>query len=290
MPIKLSNASLEARISSLGAELVELKDEAGRDLLSDGDPAFWTGRSPLLFPIVGKLPDDRYEIDGTPYELKQHGFARASLFEVVDATERSCRFRLSANEETLKLYPFPFKLDVGYSIDGATLTIEATICNAGDKAMPASFGFHPALRWPLPYGSSREEHEIHFEHEEPAPLRTLSDGLIGIGERPSPVEGKRLRLHDDLFRDGALVFDRPASRKVRYGVPGERSITVTFPGLPHLGIWTKPGAGFVCIEPWQGYATPVDFEGGFAEKPGMVSIPPGETRSFAMQITVDPAR
>jgi galactose mutarotase-like enzyme len=290
MTVTISSSLLEAQIAELGAELVHLRDEAGRELLSDGNPAFWAGRSPLLFPIVGKLPDDRYELSGREYELKQHGFARTSLFELVDASEATCRFRLSANEETLRLYPFTFKLDVAYRIQGATLAIEVSACNTGDTAMPVSFGFHPALRWPLPYGGSREAHEIRFERDEPAPLRTLSDGLIGKGERPSPVEGDRLRLHDDLFQDGALIFDRHASRKVHYGVPGGRSITVGFPDMPHLGIWTKPGAGFVCIEPWQGYASPVDFEGGFAEKPGMVSIPPGETRGFGMQITVDPVR
>lgn len=290
MTVTISSHLLEARIAELGAELVHLRDEAGRELLSDGDPAFWTGRSPLLFPIVGKLPDDRYELDGQAYELKQHGFARTSPFELVDASEAACRFRLNASEETLRLYPFPFKLDVAYRILGATLSIEASVCNSGNRPMPASFGFHPALRWPLPYGGTREEHEIRFEQNEPAPLRTLSDGLIGKGERQTPVEGDCLRLYDDLFQDGALVLDQHRSRKVRYGAPGRRSITVDFPDMPHLGIWTKPGAGFVCIEPWQGYATPVDFEGGFAEKPGMISISPGEARSFGIQITVDPPR
>lgn len=290
MTVTISSPLLEAKIAELGAELVHLRDEAGRELLSDGNPAFWTGRSPLLFPIVGKLPNDRYELDRQSYELNQHGFARTSVFELIDATEATCRFRLSGSKETLKHYPFMFKLDVAYRIQAATLAIEVSACSIGDKAMPVSFGFHPALRWPLPYGGARDEHEIRFERDEPAPLRTLSDGLIGRGERASPVEGDRLNLYDDLFQDGALIFDQHASRKVHYGVPGRRSVTIAFPDMPHLGIWTKPGAGFVCIEPWQGYATPVDFEGGFAEKPGMVSIPPGETRSFGMQITVDPAR
>jgi galactose mutarotase-like enzyme len=95
-----------------------------------------------------------------------------------------------------------------------------------------------------------------------------------------------LPLADDLFRDGALIFDRLASRRVSYGAPGASRIEVAFPGMPHLGIWTKPGAGFVCIEPWQGFASPEDFDGDFAERPGVVPISPGHARAFEMSITV----
>ncbi len=287
MTVTISSPLIEAQIAELGAELARLRDKDGRDLLWDGDPAFWTGRSPLLFPIVGRLRNDRYEFDGHGYELKQHGFARTSLFELVDASESTCRFRLSSNEDTLKAYPFSFKLDVAYRIQDSALSIEVSACNTGNRAMPASFGFHPALRWPLPYGGERNEHEILFEKVEPASLHVLSDGLIGEASRKTPLEGDRLALHDDLFQDGALVWSQLQSRTIRYGVPGRRSLTVSFPDMPHLGIWTKPGAGYVCIEPWQGYADPVGFEGEFKDKPGIVMIQPGESRGFSMSISVD---
>jgi galactose mutarotase-like enzyme len=288
MSITLSGPKLQAQISTLGAELVSLRDEAGRDLLWDGDPAFWTGRSPLLFPMVGRLRDDQALIDGRSYPLKQHGFARTSTFEIVDAGPQSCRLRLSANDTTRELYPFDFKLDMVYRIEESELIFTASVFNLEDRAMPVSFGFHPALRWPLPYGGERNEHEIRFEKVEAASLHALSDGLIGEASRKTPLQGDRLTLHDDLFQDGALVWSELASRKVRYGVPGHRSITVTFPQMPHLGIWTKPGAGYVCIEPWQGYADPVEFEGEFKDKPGIVMIQPGESRDFAMATAIDP--
>jgi len=287
MTITLSNTHLKAQISLLGAELVALCDEQGHDLLWDGDPAFWTGRSPLLFPIVGRLRDDRALIEGRPYSMKQHGFARTSTFDLVDVGPESCRLRLSASDATRELYPFHFRFDMAYRLEGAGLVFSASILNPGDRPIPVSFGFHPALRWPLPYGGERNAHEIRFEHPEPASLHTLSDGLIGEASRPTPVNGDRLVLHDDLFQDGALVWSTLLSRRVRYGVPGHRSITVTFPEMPHLGIWTKPGAGYVCVEPWQGYADPVGFEGEFAEKPGIVMIPAGEYRVFSMAIEVD---
>ncbi|WP_457093939.1 aldose 1-epimerase family protein [Microvirga sp. P5_D2] len=288
MTITLSSSHLTAQISATGAELTCLRDEEGKDLLWDGDPVFWTGRSPLLFPIVGRLRDDRALIEGHPYSMKQHGFARFSPFDIVDAGAESCRLCLNADDATREQYPFDFRLDMTYRVDGVRLIFTASVFNLENRAIPVSFGFHPALRWPLPYGGERHAHEIRFEQPEMASLHTLSNGLIGETSRPTPVHGDRLPLHDDLFQDGALVWSDLRSRTVRYGVPGRRSITVSFPDMPHLGIWTKPGAGYVCIEPWQGYADPVGFEGELKDKPGIVMIPAGESREFLMEIVVDP--
>jgi len=98
------------------------------------------------------------------------------------------------------------------------------------------------------------------------------------------VRDRHLRLHDDLFEEGALVFDTLASRSVLYG----EAIRVDFPRMPHLGIWTKPAAGYVCIEPWQGHASPEGFDGELADKPGVIAIAPGATESFSMSISVSP--
>lgn len=284
--ITLSGHSLEAQISPFGAELVRLRDETGHDLLWDGDPAFWTGRSPLLFPIVGRLKDDRTFIDNSEYSLKQHGFARTSSFDIVEANQESCCLRLGSNPSTLEQYPFDFELTVTYRVEGPALKIEAKVWNTGRRVMPVSFGFHPAFRWPLPYGGYREEHEIRFDRSETEQLPSLVDGLLAPTARPSPVADRRLSLRDELFAEGALVFRRVESRRVEYGVLGRRSITVSFPDMPNLGIWTKPGAGFVCIEPWQGYASPVEFGGELAEKPGIVLIAPDDGRRFSIEIDI----
>jgi galactose mutarotase-like enzyme len=289
MNIAISSPNLRAHVSENGAELVRLQDAEGRDLLWDGNPAFWTGRSPLLFPIVGRVRNDRIRVDGSDYELPKHGFARISRFELVEAHSSHCRFRLRSDQGTLKQYPFPFQLDVSYKIEEATLTITASVTNTGSTVMPASFGFHPAFRWPLPYGGPREAHVIRFEHEEPAPIRRPVDGLISRDTEASPVQGQTLSLRDDLFETDAVVFDRLESRSVTYGAPSGGSIRVDFPEMPHMGIWTKPGAGFICIEPWQGYADPEGFEGEFAAKPGVVLIQPGVTRNFAVGMTVSSA-
>jgi galactose mutarotase-like enzyme len=286
MTVTISSPRLQAQVSPDGAELVRLQDEQGRDLLWDGDPAFWTGRSPLLFPIVGRVRNDRIRVNGLEYELPRHGFARTSRFALEEASPSQCRFRLDSDENTLRRYPFPFQLDITYRIDDTTLTITASVTNSGSSVMPASFGYHPAFRWPLPYGAPRDAHEIRFEHEELAPIRRPVEGLISRNADPSPVQDRILPLHDDLFQADALVFDQLKSRSVEYGASGDGSIRVDFSDMPHLGIWSKPGAGFVCIEPWQGHADPEGFEGELTTKPGVVLVQPGETRKFTISATV----
>ena len=288
MSVIISSPQLRAQVSPEGAELVRLQDEQGRDWLWDGDPAFWTGRSPLLFPIVGRVKSDRIRVNGLEYELPKHGFARTSRFEIEEAEPSQCRLRLCSSEATLQRYPFPFQLDVSYAVQGATLSITAAVVNTGSSRMPVSFGFHPAFRWPLPYDAPREAHEIRFEQEETAPTRRPLEGLIKRETEQTPVQGRTLALRDDLFEADALVFDQLGSRSVDYGASGGASLRVEFPDMPHLGIWTKPGAGFICIEPWQGHADPQDFAGDFSDKPGTVSIEPGEARRFAISITVKP--
>ena len=282
--VSIATAALSAEISATGAELVRLRDRTGADLLWDGDPAFWTGRSPLLFPIVGEVKGNRLTVAGKAHDIGRHGFARTSTFAVVRSDAASCTWRLESSEATRRQYPFEFRLDVTYRIEGATLQMEAEVTNTGVAVMPASFGFHPALRWPLPYGKPRAVHEIVFERDEPASIRRPIDGLLSAAQYPSPVRDRHLLLQDDLFEDGALVFDTLASRSVVYG----EAIRVDFPRMPHLGIWTKPGAGYVCIEPWQGHASTEGFDGELADKPGVVAIAPGATETFAMSISVSP--
>lgn len=282
--VSISDSALRAEISALGAELVRLQDRDGSDLLWDGDPAVWKGRSPLLFPIVGEVKGNRAKVDGTEYEIGRHGFARTSNFGLVSSEPARCTWRLEASEATRRQYPFEFRLDVTYAIRDGVLKMVAEVTNAGQGTMPVSFGFHPALRWPLPYGKPRAAHEIVFDKDEPAPIRRPVDGLLSSAAYPTPVRDRRLVLHDDLFRDGALVFDRLQSRGVVFG---ER-LRVGFDGMPHLGIWTLPGAGYVCIEPWQGHASPQGFDGELADKPGIVAIAADGSRRFAMSISVLP--
>lgn len=286
--IPIATDRLSAVIDPLGAELTHLRGADGRELMTGADPAFWTGHAPILFPIVGALNGGTYTLDGRKYALPQHGFARKRAFDVVAQDAASVTLRLTDDDDTRAVYPFAFALDVCHAIDGATLTTSVTVTNRDDRDMPASVGFHPAFAWPLPYGRDRADHRIVFEREEPARLsRIVPGGLIGPADRDSPLDGRTLALHDDLFTVDALVWERIESGSVRYGAPDGPQLRIDFPDTPMLGVWTKPGAAFVCIEPWHGIADPEVFVGEIWDKPGMMRFAPGEARTFAMAVTLE---
>ncbi|MDQ2879492.1 MAG: aldose 1-epimerase family protein [Pseudomonadota bacterium] len=277
---------LSAAINALGAELTHLRDAEGRELMTDADPAFWTGHAPILFPVIGVVNEDVIRLDGVTYPMAKHGFARHSTFAVVEQASDRATFRLTDNAETRAAYPFAFALDIAFAIAGTTLSVTATIVNRGPVPMPASFGFHPALAWPLPYGEPRADHRIVFDAAEPEPLRRLTtDGLIASATRPSPLDDARtLHLRDDLYTDDALIWDAVRSQAVRYGASAGPQIHVAFPDTPMLASWTKPGAHFICIEPWHGIADPVGFSGNFRAKPGVFEIAPGGDKRIVMTI------
>jgi galactose mutarotase-like enzyme len=284
---KISSQQLRAEIHPLGAQLFSLRDQADRDLQWNGDPAVWKGRAPILFPIVGALADNQYSLDGHSFSLPRHGFARDRLFSLEEASAASALFRLDWDEETFRLYPFRFRLDLRFTAIGATLQIGATIKNLDDKVLPASFGFHPAFRWPLPYGEDRADHYLEFDKEEPAPIRRLdSQGLLMPAEFETPVKNRKLQLRDELFTADAIIFDRVASRRIIYGAKRGPKLEIAFAGMPYLGVWTKPGAEFICIEPWHGLADPQARIGDFRAKPGLALLPPDASQDFAMSISL----
>lgn len=289
--IRLTSAAFTAKVDPQGAQLVVLRDAAGRDLLWNGDAAWWNGRAPVLFPIVGSLHGGQYRWRGQRYALPRHGFARNRRFEVLHADAGSTLLRLGADAGTRAVYPFAFELDLSFVLDAA-LTITATVRNTGPAPLPASLGFHPAFLWPLPGNAARDAHAIWFDQEEAAPVRRLdAAGLLRPDAIPSPAIGRRLTLHDDLFRDDVLIFDALRSRALVYGgmgpngAPAPGSLRVAFPDATHLGLWTKPGAPFVCIEPWRGVADPAAFDGEFDAKPGVFVVAPGESAALTMRIS-----
>ncbi len=283
--IRLANDTLQVDILLRGAELCSLR-YAGRQLLWQADPAVWPRHAPILFPIVGRLKHDTLRHQGHDYPLGQHGFARDLDFTLLHHQAHAATLRLAASDTTRRHYPFDFELTVHYQLQGARLDIDYRVSNHGEDILPFSLGAHPAFRWPLQADTAREAHRIVFEQEEPAPLRRLRDGLLLREPRPSPIRGRELILDDALFHEDALIFDRLNSRWARYEGPTAPAIRVIFEDFPHLGIWSKPGAGFVCIEPWQGHASPGEFEGEFMHKPGVFHLPPYAERIWRHSIEV----
>lgn len=288
--VTITSDTLTAQINPLGAELWSLTDVQGREYMTAADPAFWTGHAPILFPIVGMVNDGRYRLDGQTYELPKHGFARHSQFDVIATSADSATLRLRDDSQTRAVYPFVFVLDLLFRIEGGTLQVEAQITNCGVEVMPFSFGYHPAFAWPLPGGAAKEDHRITFAEPEPQPIRRIdpASGLLLPDRFATPVRGCEIAPDAGQFEADALIWDQLSSRSVAFGAPGGASLEVAFPAMPMLGIWQKPGAAYLCIEPWQGVADPFGYEGDFRDKPGILSLPAGETHSLRMDVTITP--
>lgn len=285
-PHTLSNGRLTAKIKAAGAELCSLQDAQGREVLWQAGPE-WPRHAPLLFPIVGKLKDNVLHHRGKSYPMTQHGFVRDQQFDWLEQTPQSCALRLEDNAASRARYPFAFRLDVTYALQGETLVIGYAVSNTGNEMLPASIGAHPAFNWPLPGAGDKQSHSLVFSDAEPAPIRRLKDGLLLPDGRPTPVDGGALALSETLFVDDAIIIDQLASTSLRYMAPGAPAIDLAWEGFHQLGIWSKPsGAPFLCIEPWNGFASPVDFDGEFADKPGVMHIAVGETRRFVLRIGV----
>lgn len=280
----ISNGRVMATIKADGAELRSLKNADGQEVLWQAG-AEWPRHAPILFPIVGRLKDDVLKHRGETYPMTQHGFARDQRFAWTAREKTLCALSLADTAESRAKYPFAFRLDVSYVAEGDELVIGYAITNTGDETLPASIGAHPAFHWPLAEGVAKDAHGIVFEKPEPAPIRRLDGGLLLPEPEATAVQGEKLALSEALFARDAMIFDHVTSRSLRYLAPGAPTITFAWDGFSQLGIWSKPsGAAFLCIEPWHGYASPVDFDGEFMNKPGVMLIAMGETRSFTQRI------
>ncbi|MBI2780017.1 MAG: aldose 1-epimerase family protein [Gammaproteobacteria bacterium] len=288
MPIyTLRSDALSVAVSTQGAELQSLKTANGQELLWQADPAVWARHAPHLFPIVGRLKNDTLVHEGKSYPMTQHGFARDLPFECETASAASCTMLLKDDAETRRRYPFSFELRITHTLHGNCLEIIYALRNPASVDLLASVGTHPAFVWPLSADAERLQHKIIFDENEPAPIRRLAGGLVKPESYTTPVQGRELSLCDELFVDDVIFFDQLQSRSLRYSAPGAPTVRVDFADFPHLGIWTKPGAGFVCIEPWQGHASPQEFDGEFRDKPGVVSVTAGEERVWRYTIAVE---
>ncbi|KKB07526.1 aldose 1-epimerase family protein [Devosia chinhatensis] len=277
---RIGNGDITVDVAALGAEMQSIQTRDGRHWMWHGDAAYWTGRSPILFPMVGRAPNDSVSIGGQRYQMGQHGFARRSNFTlVVEETDR-CVYRLDASEASRALYPFEFRLDVEHKISGRCVTVAAEVTNLGDAIMPYGIGFHPAFAWPLP-GSGTAPHWITLDNGADPQLRRLSGGLIDPQEQASPFHGGELALDASLFESDAMIFPQGAGAGLRYGPKAGPAIHFTWENLPNLALWSKPGARFVCLEPWHGTAAEVGGTDDLAARPYSVQLPAGASARYA---------
>jgi galactose mutarotase-like enzyme len=285
---QLHQAGTEATVAVFGAELQSLR-LGGLDLLWPAGP-LWPRHAPLLFPVVGGLRGDALRHRGHSFPMPKHGFARDSAFSWGERTATTCTLELRDDATTRTAYPFPFRLSVAYALAASGLRMGVALHNPADAPLPASLGLHPAFRWPLAPGMPKSAHRLVFESEEPAPMWSLdAAGLLKADPQPTPIHDRALPLREDLFKEDALLFLEPRSRGLRFEAEGGPSLSLRWEGFPHLGVWTKPAPGpaFLCIEPWEGYASPADWDGEFSEKPGSFLVAPGATRRWAFTVGLD---
>ncbi|KKB82635.1 aldose epimerase, partial [Devosia limi DSM 17137] len=229
-------------------------------------------------------PGDRVSIEGVHYGMGQHGFARRSEFELVEASGTSCRYELASSEET-GAYPFEFLLAVTHAVEGRAVTVTAAVSNRDTRPMPFGLGFHPAFVWPLP-GAAGKAHSVTLDNgAEPALVR-LAGGLVMKERLASPFRAGRLVLEPELFAADAMVFPEGAGSGLTYAAEGGPAIHLRWENLPNLALWSKPGAPFVCLEPWHGTAAEQGGSDELAARPYSVVLAPGAEARFAFTAEV----
>lgn len=291
MQITLRHGGRAAIIDTLGGELTSYRDEAGMEYIWQGDPASWTGRNPILFPIVGKLKDGLIMAGEKECRMPQHGFARRQEFTVTEQGQDFAVLELHETPDTLSAYPFPFLLQVRQQLKENSFTTTATVVNTGTEDMPFCLGAHTAFRCPQRPGERFEDYTLIFDHPESlfALLPTEGGLLDHKNTMPCLEQSDAITLDYAVFDQvDTLCFDGLRSQGVSLRHKEKsHGVHVDFTGFPMLALWTPPGkaAPFLCIEPWQGCAAYKDEDSQFAHKPYAVVLRPGESWSAGYAVT-----
>lgn len=279
--ITLKNDFLTVIISEIGAEMQSIvMDE--KELLWQGDPAFWAKRAPVLFPICGGLKNDKYTFGDKEYTLEKHGFARSKTFSSEALSDTSAVFTLTPDKDTLTMYPFNWELKIIYTLNGASISIEYRVTNNSDTVMPYSIGSHEGYA----LDGDIENYELVFEKDEDFNASVLDGNLLTYDTAKAYESGKILPLCYKYFEIDALVFTSLKSRSVTLRNKTDNStVTVDFKNCPYLLLWTKPNAPYLCIEPWTGLPDYVDETGVLTEKKTAALLEKGKTDTVKHTIT-----
>lgn len=270
MTTTIKNSNLTAQINLLGAELCSLENNHSIEYIWDGNPGFWGKHSPILFPIVGTLKNNSYQYDGKEYHLSRHGFARDMVFELIDKKENSATFSIQSSDNTRNRYPFDFELQIKYTLENSSLFIRYKVVNKSTSQMPFSIGAHPAFALP----GNFEDYSIEFEKEEPLLYNLLENDLISNKTKTLANVDNKVGLNYSLFENDALIFKTLKSNYLTIIENEKPMLRMHYNDFPHLGIWTKTNAPFLCVEPWFGYSDSVESTGDIMNKEGIQILEP----------------
>lgn len=240
----LENHELRLVVSSLGAEMqsVFLKS-AQLETLWQGQADIWPRRAPWLFPIIGKLQGDQYQISGQTFTMKQHGFARDREFSLLHQDEKNLSFSLNSDAQTRQNYPYDFNLQISYQLKGRNIKITIKVQNQGEGPLPFSFGAHPGFT--VSPGAKvilADEEASYFE---------FSDGQEPKQNSPQLCQSSRFVLNQDLQNQKARVFKKQRSQSLEYHHEAYK-LKMEFKHWPHFALWSKSQNHFICLEPWCG--------------------------------------
>ncbi len=280
MDFSIENESLAVKIKSKGAELFSIYNKQTQlEYMWDADPKFWAKSSPVLFPIVGALKENKYIYKDKTYSLPRHGFARDEEFNAINIQKDSISFSLSSSPASKEKFPFDFELIISYQLNKDSLQTSYEVKNKGKEEMYFSLGAHPAFKAPLTNGLKYEDYYIEFDQNETiARWPITKEGLISSSPVSLLNNSNRVDLSRELFANDALVFKQPKSKVVSFKTDKDQhGLTFSFPDFPFLGLWTSPGADFVCIEPWCGIADSVNHNQQLTIKEGVEKINPAES-------------
>ena len=278
--VTLKNNVMSVEISEKGAEIRRVTVN-GEERLWSGDPAFWTGTAPVMFPICGGLPEDKFTYAGKEYTLTKHGFAKSMGFEVENQNGLSATFLLKSNAETLKMYPWKFEFRITYSLKGSRIKIDYDVKNLSNDTMYVSPGAHEAYACP----EGIEDYDVIFEKKETLYSCALDGNLISEKRIPIIKDTDTLPLYYSFFAVDALVFKDLKSRfaTLRNRKTG-KCTSVSFDGFDYFLLWTKPGAGYICMEPWTGIPPMVGSNKDITAKEGITAVAAGGTLSLTHSI------
>lgn len=288
MEYSIQNEQLRVTVSPRGAELQSIQDADGLEYLWQGDPAFWGGRAPNLFPYVGRLTEKSYFYQDQMYHMPIHGFAPGADFRAAQTSPQAVTLTLSASPETLAQYPFHFQYDVVYALEGRRLTVTYRVTNQDQARMYFGLGGHPGINVPLERGMGFEDYYLEFETPcDPMRVDFSADCFVTGGETPFQLENRQiLRLRHDLFDDDAVVLKQTARKVTLRSAHGQRFVTMAFPDQPIFGIWHMPRreAPYVCLEPWSSLPSRKGRIEQLEEQPDLLSLEPGSVYQTAWSL------
>lgn len=287
---KLMNDHLTLTVSSKGAEIRSLKrNDSGREFMWQADPKYWGWTAPVLFPIVGAVRNNEYRFEGKTYHMNQHGFARHSEFTHAPVAGCGLGFVLTDSSETLAAYPFPFRLEVGYTLEKRTVIVKWRVKNTGETKMFFSIGAHPAFNCPPYRECKKSDCFLAFDTVKPlvSSLLNLEKGGVSSRTKEEPLTKGSLPIRDDLFDINTLIIENEQAHKMSLNTPDRRPyVTVAF-DAPLFGIWSpSKEAPFVCLEPWYGLADGDEFTGNLEDRRYIQALEPGKTWAASYRITV----